>query len=94
MGDDGKAYEGRGWGLEGAHTRGYNKEAVAICAIGNFEKEKPSQMLLQTIANLIACAEDEASVVIIIIIIIIISIIIIIIIIVFIRTQHPQTCTY
>ena len=77
--DDGKAYEGRGWGLEGAHTLGYNDIAVAICAIGNFEEEKPSQTLLQTIANLIACAEDEAS---------------IIIIITFIRTQDPQTCTY
>ncbi|KAI0213972.1 Peptidoglycan recognition protein 3 [Lamellibrachia satsuma] len=62
VGDDGRAYEGRGWGYRGAHTWGYNSIAVGICAIGNFEKEQPSRTILQAIASLIACAKDEASI--------------------------------
>ena len=63
MGDDGKAYEGRGWAYQGGHTFRYNDIAVGICAIGNFENEPPSEKLIQTIKQLIACAEEEASII-------------------------------
>ena len=30
MGEDGNAYEGRGWDTQGAHTRGYNSVGLGI----------------------------------------------------------------
>ncbi|KAK2192783.1 hypothetical protein NP493_23g07000 [Ridgeia piscesae] len=56
VGIDGRAYEGRGWGYWGAHTHGHNRDAVAISAIGNFQKKKPNLAVRQAIANLIDCA--------------------------------------
>ena len=56
VGSDGRVYEGRGWGYEGGHTYGHNRDAVAICAIGNFQKKRPNRKMLQAIANLIDCA--------------------------------------
>jgi len=32
---NGTIYEGRGWGISGAHTVGYNSTAHAVCYIGN-----------------------------------------------------------
>ena len=61
MGDDGKAYEGRGWGNSGGHTWGYNDIAYGICAIGNFESDQASEKLVETLRKLIACAEEQAS---------------------------------
>ena len=59
MGSDGRAYKGRGWGYEGAHTIGYNRDAVAISAIGDFETRRPDHAVRQAIANLIDCALKE-----------------------------------
>ena len=56
MGSDGRAYEGRGWGYEGGHTVGHNRDGVAISAIGNFETTRPGTAVRQAIANLIDCA--------------------------------------
>ena len=56
VGSDGRVYEGRGWGYEGSHAHGHNRDAVAICAIGNFQIKKPGRPMLQAIANLIDCA--------------------------------------
>lgn len=54
VGDDGRAYVGVDY--VGEHTVGHNSDSVAISAIGNFETLRPSQAILQTIANLIDCA--------------------------------------
>ena len=59
VGSDGKAYEGRGWRYQGAHTRGYNNVTVAITAIGDFENISPNLAVRQAIANLIDCALKE-----------------------------------
>lgn len=36
VGEDGGAYEGVGWEIQGAHTYGYNDIALGIAFIGNF----------------------------------------------------------
>jgi len=36
-GSTGEIYEGRGWDVIGAHTRGHNSEGVGVCIIGNDE---------------------------------------------------------
>ncbi len=36
VGEDGNAYEGRGWNRVGAHTPGYNAIGLGFCIIGNF----------------------------------------------------------
>ncbi|XP_014247859.1 peptidoglycan-recognition protein SB2-like isoform X4 [Cimex lectularius] len=41
VGGDGNVYIGRGWGLEGAHTRFYNNRSIGIAFIGNFVNIKP-----------------------------------------------------
>ncbi|MRA94320.1 hypothetical protein GH868_30880, partial [Bacillus thuringiensis] len=47
------------WDYEGAHTFGYNRKAVAISAIGNFEIYRPDGSIVQAIANLIDCAVKQ-----------------------------------
>ncbi|CAG9558838.1 unnamed protein product [Danaus chrysippus] len=39
VGNDGRVYELRGWGVEGAHTRGYNRCSVGIGFLGDYRGE-------------------------------------------------------
>ncbi|CAH2034864.1 unnamed protein product, partial [Iphiclides podalirius] len=39
IGNDGRVYEGRGWGIEGAHTFSYNRCSVGIGFIGDYREE-------------------------------------------------------
>lgn len=55
VGGDGRVYEGRGWGIAGAHTRGYNDNGIAISFVGDFTKSTPNQGMLNAAKNLIAC---------------------------------------
>lgn len=50
---DGTIYEGHGIDRRGAHTRGLNSTARAICAIGNYETTTPTAALLDAIAWLV-----------------------------------------
>lgn len=34
---NGNIYEGRGWGVSGAHAPGYNSKGVGISFIGNYQ---------------------------------------------------------
>lgn len=36
IGEDGNAYEGRGWNYVGAHAPGYNTQSIGICLLGDF----------------------------------------------------------
>jgi len=36
VGEDGNAYEGRGWNYVGAHAPGYNTQSIGICLPGHF----------------------------------------------------------
>lgn len=51
---DGAIYESRGPGRDTAATGGRNSISSAICAMGNFETDHPSDALLSAIAELVA----------------------------------------
>ncbi|KAL8563834.1 hypothetical protein ACOMHN_061958 [Nucella lapillus] len=55
VGEDGNAYEARGWNEQGAHTKGYNSNGIAIYFIGNFTERLPSVMTRRVALNLIQC---------------------------------------
>lgn len=46
----GTVYEGRGWGVVGAHTAGHNSSSHGICFAGNFQETTP------TLGALVSCA--------------------------------------
>jgi peptidoglycan recognition protein len=48
----GRIYEGRGWGIVGAHTEGQNSTSHAICFAGNFETDRPTLAALEAAAEL------------------------------------------
>jgi len=56
VGEDGRAYEGRGWDKLGAHTMGYNDNAVAISVIGDFTNRAPNSAAQNAVNNLFHCA--------------------------------------
>ncbi|XP_061382399.1 uncharacterized protein LOC116777349 isoform X3 [Danaus plexippus] len=39
VGNDGRVYENRGWSVEGAHTRGYNRCSMGIGFLGDYRGE-------------------------------------------------------
>ena len=43
--DDGTIFEGRGWGAQGGHTKGWNSRAVAVCYMGDGSKPVPHAAL-------------------------------------------------
>ncbi|CAH1797020.1 unnamed protein product [Owenia fusiformis] len=55
VGEDGNAYEGRGFSTQGAHTRGYNSQAIAISFIGNFENRNANAAAQRAANDVIAC---------------------------------------
>ncbi|WP_372741510.1 N-acetylmuramoyl-L-alanine amidase [Neptunomonas sp.] len=50
----GNQIEGRGWGRQGAHTKGYNSTSHAISLVGNFESDKPPTAMLESLADLVS----------------------------------------
>ncbi|CAB0038026.1 unnamed protein product [Trichogramma brassicae] len=54
VGGDGLVYEGRGWGVAGQHTPGYDARSVAVAFIGDFEYRKPTEAQVQAARELIA----------------------------------------
>ncbi|XP_076679571.1 peptidoglycan recognition protein 3 [Andrena cerasifolii] len=53
IGEDGNAYEGRGWDYVGAHAPGYNTQSIGICVIGDFSDFLPNDAALNTLNALI-----------------------------------------
>lgn len=51
--DDGTIYEGTGPDVLGTHTKGRNSRAMAICAMGDFDKRAPTPLMLASISWLI-----------------------------------------
>ncbi|EFA11602.1 peptidoglycan-recognition protein SC2 [Tribolium castaneum] len=58
IGGDGNVYEGRGWGIWGAHVPRYNSKSIGICVIGNFQSTAPTQTQLDALKQLISCAQE------------------------------------
>ncbi|CAL1297231.1 unnamed protein product [Larinioides sclopetarius] len=59
IGGDGRVYVGRGWNRVGAHTYGYNRNAIAFSLMGDFTNKVPSEVMLNTTKEMIKCAEDR-----------------------------------
>lgn len=57
--DDGTIYEGRGVGIAGGHTQGDNSSSHAICLMGNFENEQPTDAALDSAAHLAAYGRQQ-----------------------------------
>lgn len=59
VGEDGRAYEGRGWDKVGAHTYGYNDVAVAVSVIGDYTSRVPNAAAQAAINNIFNCAVQQ-----------------------------------
>ncbi|KAL3891999.1 hypothetical protein ACJMK2_004239 [Sinanodonta woodiana] len=55
VGEDGVAYEARGWDRVGAHTRGFNNVSISIAVMGNFDDVLPIDPALNAIKSIITC---------------------------------------
>jgi peptidoglycan recognition protein len=55
VGQDGRAYEGRGWGRQGAHAPGYNNQSMGVCLIGTFTSVIPNAAARTATQSLITC---------------------------------------
>uniref|UniRef100_UPI00358F0622 peptidoglycan-recognition protein SC2-like n=1 Tax=Myxine glutinosa TaxID=7769 RepID=UPI00358F0622 len=53
VGEDGRAYEGRGWTTQGAHAKGYNGRSIGICVMGTFMDAAPNIAALRTLQKII-----------------------------------------
>ncbi|XP_065364125.1 peptidoglycan recognition protein-like [Calliphora vicina] len=59
IGCDGNIYEGRGWGVVGVHTFGYNSRSIGICFIGSFSRSLPTEKALESCKNLLKRGTNE-----------------------------------
>lgn len=55
VGEDGYAYEARGYSRVGAHTLGWNNVSISIGVMGNFSDTLPNGPALEAINNVIEC---------------------------------------
>ncbi|XP_070826886.1 peptidoglycan recognition protein 5 [Chaetodon trifascialis] len=53
VGRDGTVYEGRGWGVVGAHAKGNNHDSLGIAFMGNFNNDTPSSEALSSVRQLL-----------------------------------------
>uniref|UniRef100_A0A3P9IF44 Peptidoglycan-recognition protein SC2-like n=1 Tax=Oryzias latipes TaxID=8090 RepID=A0A3P9IF44_ORYLA len=53
VGGDGTVFEGRGWGVMGAHTKGHNHDSLGIAFMGNFNSDKLSEEGLLSVKRLL-----------------------------------------
>lgn len=56
---DGTVYEGHSVDREGAHTRGFNQSHRAICLVGNYEIDDPTDAQLDSIVELVRHGHDQ-----------------------------------
>ena len=61
IGEDGYAYEGRGWNHEGAQVKSWNKVSLGISVMGNFMNVTPNDGALHTVKGLIDCALQKVT---------------------------------
>ncbi|XP_055030005.1 peptidoglycan recognition protein 5 [Misgurnus anguillicaudatus] len=54
---DGSVYEGRGWGVVGAHAKDHNLDSVGIAFMGNFNDELPTPASLTALQRLLRAGE-------------------------------------
>jgi len=59
IGEDGRVYEGRGWGVVGAHTANYNSFAYGFSVMGNFMDRSPNNAALMATQAIIDCGVEK-----------------------------------
>ncbi|CAH1109811.1 unnamed protein product [Psylliodes chrysocephalus] len=62
IGGDGSIYEGRGWGIHGAHAIKYNARSIGICLLGNFQEQTPPEIQTKSLNELVSCAKQTEKV--------------------------------
>ncbi|CAG9857299.1 unnamed protein product [Phyllotreta striolata] len=62
IGGDGGIYEGRGWGIHGAHVVKYNARSIGICLLGNYQVEPPPDRQVQALQDLIKCGTQTGNI--------------------------------
>ena len=55
VGENGAAYEGRGWGRQGAHAPNHSSRSVGICILGKFMSTIPNAAARNAAQQLIQC---------------------------------------
>ncbi|KAM6932900.1 peptidoglycan recognition protein 5, partial [Xenentodon cancila] len=50
---DGTVFEGRGWGVVGAHTKGHNSDSLGIAFMGNFNNDTPTKEAILSVKRLL-----------------------------------------
>uniref|UniRef100_A0A3P8U5H4 Peptidoglycan recognition protein 5 n=1 Tax=Amphiprion percula TaxID=161767 RepID=A0A3P8U5H4_AMPPE len=60
VGGDGTVYEGRGWGVVGAHAKGHNSDSLGIAFMGNFNNEAPSKEAIQSVKGLLQSGVSQS----------------------------------
>jgi N-acetylmuramoyl-L-alanine amidase len=63
IGEDGRVYEGRTWGVVGSHTFNYNSIAYGFCVIGDFMERPPNAQALETTQKIIECGVEQGYIV-------------------------------
>ncbi|XP_034557254.1 peptidoglycan recognition protein 5 isoform X2 [Notolabrus celidotus] len=53
VGGDGTVFEGRGWGVVGAHAKGNNHDSLGIAFMGNFNNDTPSTEAIMSVKQLL-----------------------------------------
>ena len=64
IGEDGRVYIGRGWMVQGAHTRGYNIVGNGFCVIGNYMNRVPHPRALMAVKRIIQCGVENVTLII------------------------------
>ncbi|XP_076591601.1 LOW QUALITY PROTEIN: peptidoglycan recognition protein 5 [Chaetodon auriga] len=59
VGRDGTVFEGRGWGVVGAHAKGNNHDSLGIAFMGNFNNDAPSTEALSSVRQLLQCGVSQ-----------------------------------
>ena len=61
IGQDGFAYEGRGWDHQGAQVKHWNDVSLGISVMGNFMNITPNTAALDVVKGLIDCALKQVN---------------------------------
>lgn len=58
----GLLHKGRSEEVPGAHVLGFNQESIAVCLVGNFEKDEPSPLAQDTLTRLLYVLAKQYSI--------------------------------
>ena len=61
VGEDGNAYEGRGWENLGVHSGSHSSGSIGICVLGDFTSNVPNSAAQNRVQALISCGVTSVS---------------------------------